>query len=242
MKSTGLFGKNSGRVGGVVYSNYRGQQIVRSYQPQVKNPNSKAQVAQRAKFKLVSQVGASLGREIANSYVSEDANLTARNSWVRRMLKNTRFAGSKASLPIEEIVLTNARGGLLDGMVQGSRISVAFSPSFATLDNSADVKARAVFIAYNEGGEISILTTEQLDVSANENGVSASAPVPAFPANFGNVRALVYGYRPNIDADVSYADYDMLGDDATLDEIVRVLGSRNIDFTETFNVAVPQNV
>lgn len=241
MKSTGLFGKNSGRVGGVVYSNYRGQQIVRSYQPQVKNPNSKGQIEQRAKFKLVSQLGAAFGKQLKNSFMPDNNKITPRNAWVKRMLKKTLYSNSEAVLPIEEIVLTNATGGLLSAVADGRTIEVAVSPSEWNKDR---VKLQVVVIAYTDGGEIRPISIESVVPETSPEGlpIPFTYTVSGIPAGLGNVRVLAYAYETNPSTTINYEDYTVNGEEATLADIVKVVGLSNMHFSETANLAVNMGV
>jgi hypothetical protein len=49
-------GQFSGKVGGVIFAVYNGEQIVRQYQPKVSNPKSSGQQLQRAKGNLVGRI------------------------------------------------------------------------------------------------------------------------------------------------------------------------------------------
>lgn len=49
-------GQFSGKVGGVIFAVYNGEQIVRQYQPKVNNPKSSGQQLQRAKGNLVGRI------------------------------------------------------------------------------------------------------------------------------------------------------------------------------------------
>jgi hypothetical protein len=51
----GVFSKAKGKLAGVVFQQYEGMQVGKEYQPNVKNPQTTAQVNSRAAFKLVSQ-------------------------------------------------------------------------------------------------------------------------------------------------------------------------------------------
>lgn len=51
----GIFSKLKGKLAGVVFQQYEGIQVGKEYQPNVKNPNTDAQVQSRAKFKATSQ-------------------------------------------------------------------------------------------------------------------------------------------------------------------------------------------
>lgn len=238
MKSTGLFGKNSGRVGGVVYSNYRGEQVVRSYQPKVSNPSTPKQVAQRAKFKLVSQVSASLRREINLSFVPSVAKESPRNAFVKAMLKKTTYRNNQASLPIEEIVLTNSRLNAISG--------VEITPSGFTAKISNDftknAKVHAVQIGYAVGGEIVILGGFDVQIQEDngrleifDDGNFVNAPA------YSNQRLLFFVYEPNANSSTIYDDYQVLDNEATLEDVLR-LYSGNIRYSATYNGLIPRNV
>lgn len=238
MKSTGLFGKNSGRVGGVVYSNYRGEQIVRSYQPQVKNPSTKKQVEQRAKFKLVTQVAASLGKELKMSFVPTVQRETSRNAFIKQMLKKTVYSSNQASLPIEDIILTNTRQSAFSSItVTNSTVEGAMAEDFST-----NAKVRAVYIGYNDGGEITFITAKEgVPVVVEALGINTFSIQNPVITGYTNIRVLVYAYAPEDNSDAVYEDYSTLGEEAVLRDALRVFSGR-IRFSETYNSLVPQNV
>lgn len=60
----GPLSRAKGKLGGVVYQQYEGMQISREYQPVVKNPQTKKQTENRAKFKLASQITAEFSQVI----------------------------------------------------------------------------------------------------------------------------------------------------------------------------------
>lgn len=236
MKSTGLFGKNSGRVGGVVYSNYRGEQVVRTYQPQVKNPNSRGQVEQRAKFKLVSQVGASLGEEIAMSFVPNVAKESPRNAFVKAMLKKASYIDGKATLPIEEIALTNSI------MTSFLRLVVSSDSVSGTLRSTADTaKVRIVLIAYNEGGTIQIVDVAEPTIIDTSGTKTFTYQIGTLPSGYYNYRALVYSYDFDQTSGSTYDNYEVMAENATLEDVLK-MSNTAITFYSTSNVLVPQNV
>lgn len=240
MKSTGLFGKNSGRIGGVVYSNYRGEQIVRSYQPKVSNPNTAGQVAQRAKFKLASQVSASLKREIKMSFVPAVAKETPRNAFVKEMLKKTTYTNNKAILPIEDVVLTNSRtSGFSSLSATQSMVMATLSPGY-----TEKARVRMIFLGYYDGGEIVAYATRDVvpQASSDENGTTYMASVqPPIVQGYTNVRVLAYVYEPDLSTGTSYEDYEMLEDNATLAEVLRLFAGK-VNFSATVNAPIPMNV
>lgn len=238
MKSTGLFGKNSGRVGGVVYSNYRGVQIVRAYQPKVSNPSTTKQVAQRAKFKLASQVAASLSAELKMSYISDVRKETSRNSFVKAMLKKITYSNGQATLPIEDVILTNSKeNGFLSFSATSQSITGVLASSFGEF-----AKVRIILIGYNNGGEIVQLLSQEPELQKSGAVTSFSIQLQGVAnSGYANVRALAYVYEPNTTEGATYEDYEVIDEEATLSDVLQVYSGR-LRFSETFNTLVPQNV
>lgn len=111
----GITGKLSGKMGAAVFRVREGQQIVTQYNPIVKNPNTEGQQAQRAKFKLMSQLAAIMGPGIGTMGV---INLPARGRKTRRngfVQKNFALAETEsvgdtvtAKVPMEQLQLTDS--------------------------------------------------------------------------------------------------------------------------------------
>ena len=95
MKQYGILGKGSGKLGSSVFAISGGEQIVRQYNPVVSNPNTAAQVAQRAKLKLMSQIAADLAPILA---IPKDGLKSARNQFVSKNISNATFADNAAEV------------------------------------------------------------------------------------------------------------------------------------------------
>lgn len=67
----------------MVYAVRKGEQIVRQYNPNVANPNTRPQVVQRAKFKLLSQLTAAIGNN-GLFFDNVPAGRSMRNEFTRR--------------------------------------------------------------------------------------------------------------------------------------------------------------
>lgn len=100
MKLNGFVGKGSGKLGASVFAISGGEQIVRQYNPQVANPNTDAQVAQRAKLKLMSQLAAALSSGIA---FKKKGLVSARNQFVSKNIGITLFQESKAVVDLKSL-------------------------------------------------------------------------------------------------------------------------------------------
>lgn len=105
MKLNGLFGKGSGKLGSSVFAISGGEQVVREYNPVVSNPSTAAQVEQRAKFKLLSQLAASMAMAIA---FVKNGLVSARNQFVSANYALVTFANNVANILLENIALTGS--------------------------------------------------------------------------------------------------------------------------------------
>ena len=105
MKLNGIFGTGSGKTGNAVFATSAGKQIVRTYQPKVTNPNTDAQIAQRAKFKLLSQLAAAMAPVIV---IPKSGLVSARNMFVKVNKGFVGFEDGKANVVLADIQLTNS--------------------------------------------------------------------------------------------------------------------------------------
>lgn len=111
----GITGKLSGKMGAAVFRVREGQQVVTQYNPIVKNPNTAGQQAQRAKFKLMSQLAAIMAPGFGTMGVTERparGKGTARNGFVQKnfALAETETEGETvtAKIPMEQLQLTDS--------------------------------------------------------------------------------------------------------------------------------------
>lgn len=103
MKLNGIFGKGSGKVGESVWAVSGGVQIVRPYNPNVSNPQTPAQMEQRAKFKLMSQIAADLASVIA---IPKDGLKSSRNLFVSKNIGLATYEEDHAEVSVIELQLT----------------------------------------------------------------------------------------------------------------------------------------
>lgn len=80
----GITGGISGKMGNAVFRQRHGETVITQYQPKVANPKSDGQTLQRARFKLVSQLGSILDGFIA---IPRNGAVSARNQFAA--LNNT---------------------------------------------------------------------------------------------------------------------------------------------------------
>lgn len=101
--------KGSGKLGNIVCSTVAGETIARDYNPEVSNPNTETQVAQRAKFKLMSQLSSVMAPVIA---IPREKSQSSRNLFVKKNMPAAIFDEVEASINLNRVQLTDSNLGL----------------------------------------------------------------------------------------------------------------------------------
>lgn len=109
MKLNGLLGTGSGKLGTSVFTTVKGVQIVRQHQPVVTNPSTNLQVAQRSRFKLVSQIAASMADVIA---IPRIGLTSSRNLFIKKNMPAVLGNVEGAQVSYEKLQLTNGTAAL----------------------------------------------------------------------------------------------------------------------------------
>ena len=108
-KQTSLFGKVSGKLGAVVFSTSGGETISREYNPHVANPSTMAQVNQRARMKLMSQLSASLSPVLA---MAKDGLVSKRNKFTKLNFPASYALNGIAQVTYENVQITEGNTAL----------------------------------------------------------------------------------------------------------------------------------
>lgn len=108
-KQTSLFGKISGKLGAVVFSTSGGETISREYNPNVSNPSTQAQVNQRARMKLMSQLSASLAPVLA---MTKDGLVSKRNKFTKLNFPASYALNGFAQITYENVQITEGNTAL----------------------------------------------------------------------------------------------------------------------------------
>lgn len=128
-KSVNGLGQFRGRVGGLVFARGdNGSQIIRSYQPVVKNPRTEGQLEQRAKVNLAGRISRAIPKNIIYSL---GANGRARRSeLLKSLIKATSVtkSGDNYNASVAKASVKLSKGDFLD-----------FSPSFAVQGTDINV-------------------------------------------------------------------------------------------------------
>lgn len=157
-KIYGLFGSMTGKLADTVMSVRNGEQIARKYQPVVFNPSTPAQVAQRAKLKLLSQLSAVLAPAIA---MPRDGSVSSRNKFTKMNFGLTTFADNQADISLASVKLTAGIVGFpsVAATRSNNKVSVALQAPAYNFD-----KVVYVTVAKQDDKELRFLGTTVSDI------------------------------------------------------------------------------
>ena len=220
-KQTSLFGKISGKIGSVVFSTSGGETISREYNPHVANPSTMAQVNQRARMKLMSQLSASLAPVIT---IPKQGLVSSRNAFTKLNFENSMASNGVAQISYENVQLTNGNLALptLEATrAEGSGISINLA------EDASKAVNRVVYILYRKTSEEKLqFVASVIAESAGTNGkFNASLPYTE-----GDIVLYAYGMRDTSEsATAKYGSMQV----ANAVDVARLTAYRNIS-TEDF--------
>lgn len=156
-KVTSLYGKTTGKIGSIVFSTSGGETIAREYNPHVSNPNTEAQVNQRARLKLMSQLSAALAPVIA---MNKEGLVSARNKFTKRNFGYSYATDGEAQVSYENIQLTSGNASLPAIVFKQAEGQTPASLSLA--ENASSFVSRVVYIIYKktENGGLQLLDSK----------------------------------------------------------------------------------
>lgn len=225
-KVTSLYGKTTGKIGSIVFSTSGGETIAREYNPNVSNPNTQAQVNQRARLKLMSQLSAAMAPVIA---IPKKGLVSSRNQFTKMNFDKSMANDGVAQISYENIQLTNGNLGIPTieaTRSQGSGIVVSLSE-----DATASVD-RVVYILYRKTSEERL----QFVASVIAEAAGASGTFNAsLPYTEGDIVLYAYGMRDT--SENAKAKYGTMQVASAIDvarlTAYRTISSEDYQFTQT---------
>lgn len=151
MKVNSILGKMTGKVGNIVLTSVGGKVVGREYNPNVANPNTQPQQNTRGKFKLASQLSATMAPVIA---IKKEGNVSARNLFVKENFPSIRYAQGVADINLNVVQLTKSQrsfAGFNADRSSGTAIAVELN------EGSAAALSRVVYIAYKKAADGSLI-------------------------------------------------------------------------------------
>lgn len=218
---TSLFGKINGKIGGVVFSTSGGIQITREYNPNVANPNTQAQVNQRARMKLMSQLSATLAPVIT---MQKMGLVSARNQFTKRNFGYSYVSNGEAQVSYENLQLTQGNAAL-------PRIIYDTSGDYPVLklEQAADASVnRVVYIVYRKTAEGKLqLVQSFIQTFKGDKGDFRYALPNDWPSD--NYVFYAYGMKDmNAKATAQYGDLNV----TTANDLATLVATRKISMTD----------
>lgn len=231
MKLQGLVGKGSGKLGASVWTVRKGVQVVREYTDKVSNPNTPAQVGQRAKFKLLSQLGAVVAGD-GMFFRNLNSGESMRNAFMRANMPAVTLSptGDVALLNVGAVVLT-------DGHTTAPSATFNRSTGALSVDVSSDAMSDIMGIGYAviTLPEVGRVIGYSARTEKAEAATAITATIIAPPTLMNKTSVLVWGYR-FADA-AARAKYEAIAASETADvislEFERMLREGLIEPTQT---------
>ena len=225
MKLNGLLGTGRGKLGTSVFTTVKGVQIVRMHQPTVANPSTKLQVAQRSRFKLVSQIAASMADVIAMPRIGLTSS---RNLFIKKNMPAILGDVEGAKVSYEKLQLTNGTAAL-PGIV-ATRSSNKLTLKLAS--NTSEIVNRVIYCIFtkNSDGQL-MLNTSAVVSEAGEDGTFKLQVADIA----GDLAIYAYGMKDDsASASATFGNYQVTNasDIATLISN-RSISSKDFIFTKT---------
>lgn len=220
----------TGKLAGSVFAIRNGETIERAYQPIVANPSTPAQVASRAKLKLLSQLSAVMGPYVA---IPRQGAVSPRNLFTKKNYRLASFANSEANVTLSAIQLTSS----VVGMVPIS-VSRADSTLTVALENNQNDYDRVAYLVLQKNADN---TLRVFHSEVIERETTGTFPYTRTASALLNLVVYAYGMRDN-----SEAARAVFGDmqTPTAETIAKIITSRtllesDVTLTETVGVESP---
>lgn len=231
-KVTSLYGKTTGKIGSIVFSTSGGETIAREYNPHVANPNTQAQVDQRARMKLMSQLSAALSPVIA---MTKDGLTSKRNKFVKKNFDASYALNGTAQISYENVQLTEGSVGLPQIQVGFTETEGDYFPYIALSSEPAQNISRVVYCIFEK--------TQENRLSLVLSDIVSAKATPGIPGFFGGNYELshnnneftkeyvIYAYAMADTSEKATARYGNLNVQSASD-IATLVANRTISFED----------
>lgn len=235
-KIYGLFGAMTGKLADTVMSVRNGEQIARKYQPVVFNPSTPAQIAQRAKLKLMSQLSAVLAPVIA---IPRVGSVSSRNLFTKVNFGATSYEDNEATIDLASVQLTKSVVGIPS--LHTAATSGGIAVNLGTVSDEID---HVVYVLVIKGNDNKLRLVESQVISepsSDRTFPTTFSNAALSPSTGNNLVFLAYGVRLNSEAArVKFGNLTALA----AEEVAKIITERQLtenDITLTETVGLETN-
>lgn len=220
MKLDGINGKGSGKSGAKVYYVNHGVQIEREYSSHVSNPNTDAQVTQRSRFKLASQVSAALQDVIV---IPRKGIMSPRNLFVKKNMSYFYGSPEGAQVSYENLQITQ-------GSIAMPRIRVLeYEDNNLIIQLAEPVVGyvdAVVWNVYQKTDDNLLILKKSEVVQISEENSTASI---TYPDDGTALVVYAYGLKSrNAKAKAAFSDYEI----TTGSDVARLFATRRLNMSD----------
>ena len=226
-KQTSLFGKISGKIGSVVFSTSGGETISREYNPHVSNPNTPAQVNQRARMKLMSQLSAALSPVIA---MTKEGLVSKRNKFTKRNFDACYVSDGTAQITYENVQLTEGNTALPALNASAGLATDSMTISVGLTDNPTATINRVVYCLFRKTNEGKLEYVDSVIISTRNSSVSQLYFYGGF-ANVAIAEYVIFAYGMSDTSERATAAYGNLNV-VTASDIAKLVATRSISYND----------
>lgn len=226
-KQTSLFGKISGKLGAVVFSTSGGETISREYNPHVANPSTQAQVDQRARLKLMSQLSSALSPVLA---MTKNGLVSQRNKFTKINFPASYALNGVAQITYENVQLTEGNTALPAlsalGVVDSNKMTIdtGFQQAPSATINRV---VYCLFRKSNEGKLEYVLSQIVSDRKLPDNQVFFNVAFKNLPV----AEYVIFAYGMSDTSERATASYGNLNV-VTASDLARLVATRAISFSD----------
>lgn len=226
-KQTSLFGKISGKLGAVVFSTSGGETISREYNPNVANPSTQAQVNQRARLKLMSQLSAALSPVLA---MTKDGLVSKRNKFTKLNFPASYVLNGVAQITYENVQITEGSNALPALIAEGAVSGSAMTISAALSSNPAITINRVVYCLFKKSNEGKLEYITSI-ISTTRWEQEATFPFVALFEHLPVAEYVIFAYGMSDASERATATYGNLNV-VTASDLARLVATRAISFSD----------
>lgn len=238
-KVTSLYGKTTGKIGSIVFATSGGETIAREYNPHVANPNTQAQVNQRARMKLMSQLSAALSPVLA---MQKEGLVSKRNKFVAKNFDACYALNGVAQITYENVQITEGNTALPALIAEGGVEGDVMQIGVGILTNPSAQINRVVYCLFRKTAEGKL---EYVSSAINETRIGQNSYFEQAFMLLPVAEYVIFAYGMSDTSERASAEYGNLNV-VTASDLARLVATRAISyqdyqFTQTRAITIASN-
>ena len=238
-KVTSLYGKTTGKIGSIVFATSGGETIAREYNPHVANPNTQAQVNQRARMKLMSQLSAALSPVLA---MQKEGLVSKRNKFVAKNFGACYALNGEAQITYENVQITEGNTALPALVAEGGIEHDVMTIGVGISSNPSAQISRVVYCLFRKTAEGKL---EYVSSAINETRNGSTSYFEQAFMLLPVAEYVIFAYGMSDTSERASAEYGNLNV-VTASDLARLVATRAISyqdyqFTQTRAITIASN-